>query len=59
MKFEYCVKNKNTFFIKQNISSFLFLFKEKYFFKITNNSIAIAFFAEANTKNIDLPCQNP
>ena len=57
IKFQRRVKNKNNFFIKQNIH-FLFQTKKKlilgkYFFKIPKNSIASVFFifsAEADTK---------
>ena len=40
-------------FLKKNL---FFLVLEKYYFKIPKNSIASAFFfAEADTKNIDIP----
>ena len=46
IKFEIFEKNKNNFFIKQNISFlfktkiYIFLFLEKYFFQIPKNTIA-------------------
>ena len=56
MKFENCVKDKNNFFIKWNIS---FLFLEMYFFKIPKNLIALTFFflLRQILKNIDIPQQ--
>ena len=41
IKFENRVKDKNNFFIKQNIA-FFYLFLETYFFKILKNLIAEA-----------------
>ena len=49
---------QNHFFFFKKTSYFL-LVLEKYFFKIPKNSIALAFFAEAGTKNINTLWQAP
>ena len=60
------MKDKNNIFIKQNIA---FLFQTKIYFiigdilfEIPKNLIVLAFFfffAEADTKNMDMPRQKP
>ena len=62
IKFENCVKDKNNFFIKWNIS-FLnknILFLETHFFKIPKNLIGSAFFLlRQMLKIIGMPWQKP
>ena len=62
VKFENHVKNKNNFFIKQNISFYLnhffFYSSKSFFFMSPKNSIASAFFLPRQIqKNIDMPRQ--
>ena len=63
-KFENCVKDKNNFFIKQNIA-FLSWTKIHFilgdiFFKISKNFFTSAFFLPRQIlKNIDMPRQKP
>ena len=59
-------KTEKYFFIKQDISLFFkqknifFLFLEKYFFQISKNSVASAFFLPRQIlKNIDMPRIDP
>ena len=71
MKFENRVKDKTSFFIKQNIAFFFkqkyILFLETYFYKIPKNLIAPAIFLflfcffllRQIVKNIDMPRQKP
>ena len=62
---EYFAPNKNTFFYEARHLFFwakinIFLFLEKYFFKIPKNSIASRFFLPSQIlKNVDMPLQNP
>ena len=55
-----CVKDKNNFLMKRNISFFkqkyIFLFLETYIFKISKNLIALTFFLPREIlKRIDMP----
>ena len=64
IKFENSVRDKNKFCNKRKIfffkQKYTFLFLETYFFKISKNLIASAFFLLRQIlKNIDMPRQKP
>ena len=64
IEFENFMKDKNNFFIKRNVAFLswtkIYFILGDTFFKIPKNLITSAyFFAEADTKNIDMPWQKP